>query len=336
MNISFYPTIRNCTSCQMCAAICQFDAIIIEQDKQGFYRPVINGSKCKDCGACVQVCYKYDENILETTDLDLEKYNLYAASAKNKDVLRSTTSGGMADLMAKELIQQGYKVLGVVFDCKTNRAVTTIASTIKETEAFRGSKYIQSYSYDAFSEFVKTCGNEKYAIFGLPCHIYAINKYLEKRQIRENFILIDLFCHGCPSMNVWKKVSSKIRKETNTSVFDNVIFRSKKNGWGSFVLEIQKNGNTIYSSSPMHNDFFDLFFCNQVLNDACFDCKARSTLKYTDIRLGDFWGPKYHSNLTGISGVAVVTKKGEELLDAISKDVLLRKESFEIFLPYQS
>lgn len=336
MNILDNSAIRPCTSCQMCSAVCNSQAISIRLDEEGFYRPYIDANKCTDCGLCSKVCPKFDEDIILTSDSALEHTRLYAASAKDDNVVNSTTSGGVADLLAHKLIEEGYKVVGVVYDSQSNNAKHTIASTLDEIIPFRGSKYIQPYSAEAFRQVIKECRKEKYAVFGLPCQIYAISRYLNRINKRDQCILIDLYCHGCPSMHVWNKVSEDIRTKKGVDSFDNVLWRSKLKGWGTFVLEIQKDGKRIYSSQPMHNEFFDLFFCNQILNESCNSCKFRGSLAYTDIRLGDYWGPKYRKSLRGVSGVSVVTPRGQEFFDKISKQLDSKEMPAPTFFPYQS
>ncbi|MDQ9828112.1 Coenzyme F420 hydrogenase/dehydrogenase, beta subunit C-terminal domain, partial [Acinetobacter baumannii] len=56
--------------------------------------------------------------------------------------------------------------------------------------------------------------NGKYAIFGTPCQIFGLDKYLKCRKRREQFVLIDIYCHGCPSMNVWSKYVKKIQQQS--------------------------------------------------------------------------------------------------------------------------
>lgn len=335
MNINHPNPINPCTSCQVCGAICPAQAISIELDEDGFYRPFINQDKCIDCGLCVKTCYKFDDNIHISSNEDLLKTPLYAAAATNDDVVKQTTSGGIADLLAKKLINEGYKVVGVVYDYTEDRAVHQIASSIEETTSFRGSKYIQPYSMKAFREAIKDCRNQNYAIFGLPCQIYAISKFLEKKQLRKQCLLIDLYCHGCPSMFVWKKTSEMIRQKLKCEKFDNVIFRSKHRGWGDFVLEV-KSGKKQYISKPLDNYFYDLFFSNQILNDSCATCKLRGTLSYSDIRLGDFWGKKYRKTTRGISGITISTDEGLKIFEKILSNISFVKESYKDFLPSQS
>ena len=79
-----------------------------------------------------------------------------------------------------------------------------------------------------------------------------------------------------------------------------------------------------------------MFFSDQVLNEACKDCSLRSTLAYTDIRLGYFWGKQYVLNNNGVSAVSLASKKAIELFDSIKDKVDYREERYEDFLPWQS
>ena len=53
-----------------------------------------------------------------------------------------------------------------------------------------------------------------------------------------------------------------------------------------------------------------MFFKKNALNEACYACKLRSTIAYTDIRIGDFWGKEYSQNIEGVSAVVINTDKG--------------------------
>lgn len=336
MNILDRSAIRSCTSCQMCSAVCSSEAISIQLNEEGFYRPYVDSDRCTDCGLCTIVCSKFDDKIQITSAGALDVIKLYAASAKSDEVVNNTSSGGIADLLAWQLFADGYKVMGVVYNKEQNNAVHQVAERESDLNLFRGSKYIQPFSADAFRKLVKNCRNDKFAVFGLPCQIYAISKYLTHIKKRDNCILIDLYCHGCSSMKIWEKVSDDIKRKTGVTSFDNVLWRSKLRGWGTFVLEVKKDGKRIYNSSPMHNEFFDLFFCNQVLNESCNTCKLRGTLEYIDIRLGDFWGPDYRRTLRGISGVSVVTERGQELFSKINHLLDAHEKPVNSFFQYQS
>lgn len=336
MNVLDNSALRECTSCQLCGAVCPKEAIKIELNRDGFYRPVVDGELCIDCGICTKVCYRYDEHLLMSQDSDLEKYSLYAAWSKDDELVKQTTSGGIGDLLARELISEGYKVVGVIYNDSKVRAEHAIAATEEETLPFRGSKYIQSYTLEAMKSVVKQCRNEKYAVFGTPCQIYALSKLAEMRKVRENFFFVDLYCHGCPSMHIWTKYQDYIKKKLDIEHFDKVVFRSKVKGWGAFYVVVEIDGKPVFKSNPNEDGFYELFFCDQVLNDGCRDCKLRSTLEYTDIRLGDFWGKKFLSNRRGVSGVSLVTERGRELFTKISHQLETQQCGYLDFLPYQS
>ncbi len=335
-NINHSMATNHCTGCQMCSSVCRENAIDIRLDEEGFYKPYIDESLCINCGQCVEVCAKFDNNVKQTTSEDLSKTTLYSAYSKAHDVLSNTTSGGLADLLAKQLIKDGYKVIGVVYNPPKNIAEAKVALTSEETDRFRGSKYIQSYSVDAFRKIVEECSNVKFAVFGLPCQIYAISRYLNNKNCRDKHLLIDLYCHGCPSMLVWNKVSEDIKKKNGVNQFSNVIWRSKRRGWGKFILEVFANDKMIFQSSPKNNEFFEFFFSDQVLKSSCTNCKFRKTLAYTDIRLGDFWGPVFHSTYTGVSAISVVSDNGKKLFEKITDNICFEEKDYNIFLPYQS
>lgn len=336
MNILSCSTVNECTSCQMCAAICSHDAITINLNLDGFYRPNIDENKCVDCGLCTKVCYKFDEKIDLTSPERIRNIGVYSAQSKSDDLLKDVTSGGVADSLAKVLVQQGFVCIGVTYNIERHRAEHIAVFTEDGTKSFRGSKYIQSYSIDAFKELVKNVRTTKFAVFGLPCHIYAINKYLTLRKIRDKCILIDLFCHGCPSMHVWTKYREVIRKKIGNKKIDKVNFRSKAKGWGAFNISVLSDKTQLFVSTPMNDEFYSLFFSDLVLNDACSNCALRSTVEYTDVRLGDFWGKRFVRDRKGVSAVAISSERGNSIFKAIKNNFRTEQHSMEEVIKKQS
>ena len=337
MNILDTSAINNCTSCGVCASVCARKAVSMQLDENGFYRPVIDYSFCNDCGLCTTVCYKFDSDVKQTSEDQLEEKKLYAAWAKDEDIIRKTTSGGIADILAHALYDRGYKVVGVVYNKAKDRAEHRLANTDEDLIQIRGSKYIQSYTFEAFKEIVANCRKEKYAVFGTPCQIYALNKMTTKKRVRDNFVFIDLYCHGCPSMCVWTKYKQDITKKIGSNNFSNVVFRSKKRGWGTgYTMEINTADGKSYLSKKAKDSFYELFFSDYLLNESCYDCKMRSTLEYTDIRLGDFWGKKFVRNHRGVSGVSVATAVGGGIFGLIEKEIEYQECGFEDLHPWQS
>lgn len=333
MHINIQKGKHSCTSCQVCGAVCPKDAIRIVLDDEGFYRPSVDPLRCIDCGICVSACYKFNDPLM-TSDVDLAKIPVYASSSRDDDLVRETTSGGLADLLAESLIRSGYRCVGVSYDTRTNRAVNRVAITRYESLSFRGSKYIQSYTMDAFRKVLGGNLNEKTAVFGTPCQIYGIDLYLRSRRKRSNFLLIDLYCHGCPSMFLWDKYLDHLYRKGYSS-FDKIVFRSKIRGWGNY--SITGSSKNQFFVSPARKDlFYSLFFSDHALNEACHDCQCRSTLAHTDIRLGDFWGKSYDLNKRGMSLVTCVTPQGRMFFDSLKDLIVSRKHEHKDYLPYQS
>lgn len=334
MNILSTGSLHPCTSCQMCAVVCPKDAITIELDELGFYRPVLHKDRCIDCGVCTKVCYKYKQ-IAVTSEASFPNIDVWAAKSKEAEILAETTSGGVADILVDKLISLGYICCGVIYDYKENIARNKIAVNRKETLEFRGSKYIQSYTFSAFKELVLNYPDQKIAIFGTPCHIFAIDQYLTFKKKRKNALLIDFYCHGCPTINLWKKYVKENFASYSTDLCD-IKFRSKRYGWGVYCIEATGKGGYKFSSRLVNNDFYTLFFSDHVLNESCHMCELRHSLEYTDIRIGDFWGKQYDLDRKGVSIISPMTLHGKEIFELVKEKMEVTRHQQCDVVPFQS
>lgn len=324
--------INYCTSCQLCSAVCPVDAIEIKLDTEGFYNPVVDNKKCINCGKCIFVCHKYDNLIVMSN----EYKKVYAAKSKDKNILSNSTSGGIGTHLAEQLIKEGYKIIGVTYNYKLDIAENIIIEKVEDLYKIQGSKYIQSYSEKIYKEIFKNLKDEKYAVFGLPCQIYGIDRHLKKINKRENFILIDLFCHGCPSLNLWTKYLNFTKHKYNLLEVEKVEFRSKKKGWHEFIISILDKKGQKFISKNEQDGFFRLFFSNKILNKSCYECKLRSTLNYTDIRIGDYWGAEYDLDTEGVSAVVLVTEKGKQIFEKLKNEIKVKESNLNDVIKAQS
>ncbi|MHB8077051.1 Coenzyme F420 hydrogenase/dehydrogenase, beta subunit C-terminal domain [Desulfosporosinus fructosivorans] len=324
--------VHYCTGCSMCAVSCPGKAITIALTKDGFYEPCIDEKLCTNCGLCKKSCYKFDNNVLYGNE---NSSVVYSAIHKNRHELKSSTSGGVSAELMRECIKQGYKVLGVAYDYQKNIAVTKVASSIEDVEQFKGSKYFQSYTIDAFYKSLNDKSNQKYAIFGTPCQIYAISKNIDLNKDKDKFLLIDIFCHGCPSMNLWTKYLEYTKESTGISQFNRIEFRSKTHAWHEYCFTFHSS-NTQYSSKKINDPFYTIFFDKNAFNRVCYNCKMRSSLAYTDIRLGDFWGYQYDTNTTGVSAVVLCSDKGKNLFKDVCNEFETRQHTLEETIVAQS
>lgn len=81
MNINDRNFIHKCTSCQICASVCPKEAISINLNLDGFYRPYIDKDKCVNCGICKKVCYKFTDVPQYTAD-DAKHYAAHALDSQ--------------------------------------------------------------------------------------------------------------------------------------------------------------------------------------------------------------------------------------------------------------
>ena len=318
-----------CTSCGICEAVCPKEAIKLYLSDEGFYQPKVDEKKCISCGICKQTCIKFQK--VENREINIK---VYSAKNKNKDILKKSSSGGVSYELMKKCIEEGYKVVGVIYDYEEDIAITKIIDDKINLNQFFGSKYMQSYTVEALKEIIKN-SKEKFAIFGTPCQIFSLFKYAEKRKVRDNFLFVDLFCHGCPSLNLWKKYLESQKRMCEVDKFDEIEFRSKCHGWHEYGYKFYYKEN-IKISDISKNEFNEIFFDNNVFNRACYECKIRADFNYCDIRLGDFWGKTYDGDLEGVSAVVLSTQKGKEIFSSIHGKFALKEHFLDEILIAQS
>jgi len=318
----------HCFGCGVCAKACPKSAINIDFDKDGFYKPFIDQDKCINCGFCLDVCaFNHNEIASEKAPV-LESF---AAWSKNPDVRGKCTSGGVVFEIAKKGLQDGYKFVGVRYNAEMKRAEHYIATTEEELEPSIGSKYIQSYTVDAFAEIDKT---NRYIVVGTPCQIDSLRRLIQKRKIEDNFLLIDFFCHGIPSHFMWEQYCRENEKKIGR--LKNVKWRNKFLDWHNSVSMYLEGERGCIKSPFTEGDFFFRFFLKDYcLGKQCYhNCKYKKKQSSADYRVGDLWGSRYKSNREGVSGLVVLSQRGKDFLNNCS-NIELKPESFEVVSEYQ-
>ena len=313
--------VKNCYGCGVCTKVCGKQIIGMQLNKWGFYEPhICDLSKCTECGLCLDVCSFFHD------DLSINSTPLKSFASWSNDKHRmACSSGGVGLEIARMAIENGYKVCTVKYNPTTKRAEHYIAETKEDLIPSIGSKYIQSYTIDAFRKIER---NKKYLIIGTPCQIDSLRRYTKILKNEDSFIFMDFFCHGVPSMNLWKKYIEDTEKKIGLTTF--VSWRNKTTGWhDSWVMMIEnKNMNDLHdiynlltnekksciNSSRSQGDLFYKFFLNDTcLGEACYDkCKFKYAKSSADIRIGDLWGGTYKYEERGVSALVAFTEKGLE------------------------
>lgn len=324
MNIS---NIINCFGCGVCATVCARRIIDIRLNADGFYEPQIaDAAKCTDCGLCTDVC-SYSHEGLVLADFNIKSY---AAWSNDTQVRRKCSSGGVGFEVGRALMGKGYKVCGVRYNPDTNCAEHYIATTIEELTQSIGSKYIQSYTVCGFKAINR---KEKYLVTGTPCQIDSFRRYIKKFRCEDNFVLMDFFCHGVPSMWLWQKYVAEVEKKIGKITY--ASWRNKFTGWHdswAMSMDGEKTGEKVdwhdsynmlirekkgfYNSRLSQGDpFYRLFLSDSCLGKACYDkCKFKYDHSSADIRIGDLWGKTYQENEDGVSAAIAFTEEGENVL----------------------
>ena len=333
--------VHDCYGCGVCATACGRKIIEIGLNAEGFYEPhITDPNKCTNCGICTEVCAYLHEDL----SLQNQEIHPYAAWSKDHLVRRKCSSGGAGFEIGKYLLGQGYKVCGVRYNADKNRAEHYIATNVNELIPSAGSKYIQSYTVDGFKAINR---KEKYLVTGSPCQIDSFRRYIRKFRCEDNFVLLDFFCHGVPSMLVWKKYTEWAEKQVGKITY--ASWRNKWTGWhdswamgidgeehgekinwhDSYDMLIRGKKSYIESRLSQGDMFYQLFLGDCCLGKQCYDhCKYKYNRSSADIRIGDLWGKTYNDDEDGVSGAVAFTQKGNEVLKQCNCELV--EHSFDV------
>lgn len=309
-----------CSGCGTCSAVCPTHAISIEINKEGFQSYVFNEEKCIKCGLCVNACPMLKIDISKV--LDCKKF--YSFKALDKNILSKSSSGGVAHIIASTLNKKGYYVCGCSYNNEKDIAEHIIIEPnhVDELSKLQGSKYIQSHSAEAIENCIKIGKKNKVLFIGTPCQIAGIDKVAKINKIRDNFILVDIICHGVPTNNLWQKyIKEKMEKYPSLKPKHKIIMRSgtltKNRKYVMMLLDY--NNKVIYKNNQEKDLFYAFFNDGTCYNSSCFECPYR-TKTSADIRIGDYWGDRFKNDSTGISMICVMNENGLNLINSIKNE----------------
>lgn len=319
-------SIQNCYGCGVCSASCGKRIISIELNQDGFYQPRITKHReCLDCGICLDVCaFSHDELAFTPNQSSIKSW---AAWSDDESVRYKCSSGGVGFEIGRQLIERGYKAVGCRYDIKEQRAEHYIATTVDEFVQSIGSKYIQSYTEEAFKQIKRK--DDKYLVTGTPCQIDSFRRMIQRFRCEENFVLMDFFCHCVPSMHAWKAYLKLLEPRIGEVTY--ASWRNKPTGWHdswTMIVKGEKGENISWMSKG------DLFY-KLFLGDICLGPQCESACKYkwdkssADIRIGDLWGRTYQEDQKGVSALIVFTEKGRSVVESL-KGVTLIEQPFNI------
>ncbi|MDR2648642.1 MAG: Coenzyme F420 hydrogenase/dehydrogenase, beta subunit C-terminal domain [Clostridiales bacterium] len=312
-----YENKQSCCGCGLCAAVCPKKCIQLIDDKTGFPYPVIDQTVCIDCGKCGKSCiikngYEY---FTETPDF-------YAVKHKNKDIVMSSTSGGIFTAVSDYILAQDGVVFGAMLDENLN-PVYSYAETQKDRDRFRGSKYVKCSSAGLFENveiFLKS--GRKVLVTGTPCQVSAVRKFAKDHP---GLLTMDFICHGTPSAKFFKDyicyAQSRCRKKI---VRHHFRYKSSDVMWSHTEANILADG-TVDSFSYISQLCKNLFYANANLNPSCYTCGYTNPRRPGDITMADYWGiemvmPDF-ADKRGTSLLLVNSSKGRDIFEAIKSEL---------------
>jgi coenzyme F420-reducing hydrogenase beta subunit len=300
---------NTCCGCGACAVACPAKAIRIEENHQGFLAASLCAEKCLRCGVCKQVC-PYNGQPVQA--IDKQRHTLYMLRSTRQETLHRSSSGGAGYEIAELLREQGYDLAGCVYDVSKAEAAHVRVPTGQTDgpKRFQGSKYLQSRTHEAFQEVLDN--PSKTAIFGTPCQIAGMDRLLRRERRRDDCILVDLICHGVPTQHLWRKYIREIKRRYSVGSEAEVNFRFKAKSWEDKYMRIA-GAERVYCRLETKDLFYRFFLSRHCDMSACYECNFR-TASAADVRIGDYWGPRYENDSQGTSMVLALTDSGTAVL----------------------
>ena len=316
-----------CTGCGLCASSCPKGCISMSiRDSFGHLYPVIDKDVCIDCGLCQKNCPALNPVELKTPSA------AYAAWSKDEDDYKSSTSGGAASVLSQYVIEKG----GVVYGCAMLPDIEVKhirVDTVSDIKKLKGSKYVQSNILDIFPQLKEDVKEGRMTLFiGTPCQVAAVKRLFKVQP--DNLLLVDLICHGVPSLEILKKHIHKVAPYPH---YSHVVFR--EGYYSCFIVEV--DGKKVYSSylkSPRcYDDWYrDTFVDGYTFRNSCYNCRFASINRASDMTIGDFWGlgkdlptDEIPPHPYGCSILLPSTKKGGGIVKDISTKMFLYERSIE-------
>ncbi len=343
-----------CCGCGACVAVCPRGALRLGRDAMGFEYPEVSPELCTDCGRCEKVCgFSAAVEASERTpdvaagkafeggaevfsgsggEVCAEVFSgsgaaspgglhrpLRSLAARHKDLseIMRSRSGAAFPALTEALLQRGGTVFGAELSPSCRSVEHRAAHSPADRDRFRGSKYIQSSTAQAFAQLRGELSEGREAIFsGTPCQCHALLLFLPAA-LRQNLTLIDFVCHGVASPAFWDRYLDYIGKGKTVVKAD---FRDKgRFGWKAHRESFILSDGTLKTS----RSFTDIYYKHLMMRPSCLRCPFCSTFRCSDITLADFWGwEKSDASLNpddrGCSLLLVNSPKGMKLLDAAS------------------
>lgn len=276
----------------------------MDESADGATRPVVDASRCVDCGLCRKVCPN-------NSDVEYKRpIACHAAWITDKAKRRVCASGGVGTVLSETMLDSG----GCVFGSRYDDYLVPIMAQAKDKEdleRFKGSRYVQSLiSSDTYKQAKVLLGSgEKVLFIGTPCQISGLKCYLRKPYA--NLITVDLICHGVSPTRY---------------LVDEVNYLSRKYGLkGLADIRFRGNDGNNYRQKLLRlceaqQYYITGFLLGVSMRENCYSCRYARPDRVSDITIGDFIGlgttAPFNHPTANVSSVLINTPAGMEFYEA--------------------
>lgn len=300
-----------CTGCGVCAAVCPKDCIKIVGDDFGYLHPEIDNNICINCMRCAKTCP--NNNVI---DFHTPSHT-FASWALDNEERESSTSGGIASVLARAIIAEGGVVYGAV-GYGAGNVEHRRAENIEDIDIFKKSKYVQStITKEIYQDISKDLSSQREVLFiGTPCQTAAVRAMNKKS---ERLICVDLICHGIPSQKLLKEhIQMVVGKDAS-----GVTSFTTRDEEGHY-LTLWVGDRLIYRKPFPEDQYLNAFQYGLFYRPSCYQCHYARPERQSDITIGDFWGlGETDYPHRKVSVILANTRKGRDCLTKIGNIVFM-------------
>lgn len=310
-----------CTGCMACESVCTHAAIKIKKDLMGFMYPVKDQQLCVNCGLCERVCPN------NTLPLFSKAKEAYVATAVDYEERRSSTSGGLASVMARYIISKG----GVVYGCTSQDASHVRHIRIDKEEdvaLLKGSKYVQSDMRGVMASVKEDLQKGLQVLFvGTPCQVAGLKTMLRKPY--DNLIAIDFVCHGVPSQQLLTDIVGNDNGTINGKKVD-FRFRDENDKSRYGVKITDENGQCEHQETYPYSRYISGFLGGIFYRESCYQCHYAKSERVSDVTLGDYWDRENQFNdisqrKDGLSMMLLNTPQGKAFVESLKQNTRMQE-----------
>ena len=342
-----------CFGCEACQQICPKQAIIMQEDKEGFRYPVVDEAVCIHCNLCRKTC----PHVVTPEKHRNNKY-VFGGYIKNPTTRFESTSGGAFSAVVEAFCDENYVVFGA-----EAKGLSVFHSYITDKQAlqkYRKSKYSQSIIGGSYKKVKKFLAEGKKVLFsGTPCQIAGLYAYLATvNSDNNNLLTVEVVCEGVPSPLYTRKMNKAIEAKYG-SIIESLDYRYTGRslfGHGKWDFEAMRfelsqgvhrkvgspgNEKRVLKIDRWFNPFWSIWLNHLMSRPSCYKCPFAEQGRTADLTLGDLWGvhlycPELYGNNVGSSLAVGNSEKGTKVLKAAEQYMYGHELAFKDALIYQS